>query len=52
METLRSTLLTALAQTSNRLEVVVVDNASTDGTAALVASVTDSRLRYVSRVAD
>jgi len=36
----------ALSQTYPRLEVVVVDNASTDGTALVVASFSDPRLRF------
>src|SRR5687767_2195524 len=47
VETLRSTLRTALNQESQRIEVLVSDNASTDGTAEFVASIRDPRLRYV-----
>ena len=36
----------ALSQTYPALEVVVVDNASNDGTAEVVASLTDPRLRF------
>ena len=44
---LRVALASAVAQTYEPLEIVVVDNASTDGTAALVASYADPRIRYV-----
>lgn len=37
----------ALAQTYSNLEVVVGDDASTDGTGAVVATFSDPRLRYV-----
>jgi hypothetical protein len=47
VETLRATLSTALDQRSSRLEVLVADNASSDGTAEFVASLADGRLRYV-----
>jgi len=47
VETLRATLNTALAQKSERIEIVVADNASSDGTQAFVESVRDPRLRYV-----
>jgi len=47
IETLRSTLGTALDQRSQRIEVLVSDNASSDGTAEFVTSITDERLRYV-----
>jgi glycosyltransferase involved in cell wall biosynthesis len=39
----------ALTQTVGDLEVVVVDDASTDGTAAAVAAIEDPRVRYVAR---
>ncbi|HXY91305.1 MAG TPA: glycosyltransferase family 2 protein [Acidimicrobiia bacterium] len=39
----------ALAQTEADLEVVVVDDGSTDGTAAAVSSIPDPRVRYVRR---
>lgn len=44
---LREALGSALAQTYEPLEIVVVDNASTDDTGAYVASVADERVRYV-----
>jgi glycosyltransferase involved in cell wall biosynthesis len=47
IETLRSTLSTALDQKSQRIEVLVADNASRDGTAEFVRSIVDARLRYV-----
>ena len=47
VETLAYTLSTALRQASTDYEILVSDNASTDGTAALVQSLTDSRVRYL-----
>jgi len=47
VETLRFTLRTVLDQQSDRLEIVVADNASSDGTREFVASVRDQRVRYV-----
>jgi len=47
VETLRATLSTALAQKSDRIEILVADNASSDGTQAFVESISDPRLRYV-----
>jgi glycosyltransferase involved in cell wall biosynthesis len=44
-DTIRQTVESALAQTYSDLEVVVVDNASTDGTAEIVASFDDPRIR-------
>ena len=44
---LPAALGSALAQSYPRLEVLVADNASTDGTAALMRAVTDARLRYL-----
>src|SRR5207253_431279 len=47
VETLRATLSTALDQKSDQIEILVADNASSDGTQSFVASVRDSRVRYV-----
>jgi glycosyltransferase involved in cell wall biosynthesis len=47
IETLRSTVSTALDQRSQRIEVLVSDNASSDGTAEFVKSIGDERLHYV-----
>jgi glycosyltransferase involved in cell wall biosynthesis len=44
---LREALDSALAQRYEPLDIVVVDNASTDGTCELVRSLTDERVRYV-----
>lgn len=44
---LRVTLDSVLAQTHPNLDVVVVDNNSTDGTAAILSEVTDPRVRVV-----
>ncbi len=44
---LRAALDSALQQTYSNLEIIVSDNASSDGTQALMASVDDSRVRYV-----
>ena len=40
-------LSSALAQRYPRLEIIVADNASSDGTSALVQGIGDSRLRYL-----
>lgn len=44
---LRESLTAALSQTYPNLEVLVCDNASTDDTAAVVASFSDPRVRYL-----
>ena len=44
---LRETLGSALAQDYSPLEIIVLDNASTDGTTAYVASAADERVRYI-----
>jgi len=44
---LREAYASALAQRYEPLEIVVVDNASTDGTAELIAAAGDPRVRYV-----
>jgi glycosyltransferase involved in cell wall biosynthesis len=46
-ETLRSAIMTCLEQPDDYLRVIVSDNASDDDTAAVVASFTDTRLRYI-----
>ncbi|WP_349370899.1 glycosyltransferase family A protein [Salinarimonas sp.] len=50
--TLARALDGALAQTYRHLEVIVVDDASTDATEALVRSRTDTRLRYLRQPAN
>ncbi len=47
--TLGAAIDSALAQAFDRFEVLVCDNASTDGTAALLAGYADPRLRVVSQ---
>lgn len=44
---LRDCILSALAQTYRNIEVLVSDNASTDGTAAMLGAIADKRLRVV-----
>jgi glycosyltransferase involved in cell wall biosynthesis len=44
---LKDCVFSALAQTYKRFEVLVSDNASTDGTAEFLASISDPRLRVV-----
>jgi glycosyltransferase involved in cell wall biosynthesis len=44
---LSEALESALGQTYSNLEILVSDNCSTDGTKALVTSISDPRLRYV-----
>jgi glycosyltransferase involved in cell wall biosynthesis len=40
-------IASALGQTYSNIEVIVVDNASTDNTEAIVAAFSDNRLRYI-----
>ena len=44
---LKRALDSVLDQTLKDIEVIVVDNASTDGTQALVHSIQDPRVRYI-----
>ena len=44
---IKETLGSALAQTYRHIEIVVVDDGSTDGTANIIKSYNDPRLRYV-----
>lgn len=44
---LRHSLAAALAIDDDAIEIVVSDNASTDGTRDLVAGISDPRLKYV-----
>ena len=44
---LREAINSALSQTDSDFELIVSDNASTDDTTAVVASIKDERLRYV-----
>ena len=47
---IREAVDSALAQTYSNLEVIVGDDASTDGTQEIVAKINDPRLKYVRNV--
>jgi glycosyltransferase involved in cell wall biosynthesis len=49
---LRDAFQNALAQTYEKLEILVVDNASTDRTREILESFADSRIRYVRNAAN
>jgi glycosyltransferase involved in cell wall biosynthesis len=44
---IRACIESVLVQSMGDLELVVVDNASTDGTASVIASINDPRIRYI-----
>lgn len=46
---LRRSIFSVLAQTYRNLELIVVDDCSTDDTPAIVSAIADSRLRYLRR---
>jgi glycosyltransferase involved in cell wall biosynthesis len=49
---LAETIASVLSQDDDDFELIVVDNASTDATSALIGGVADPRLRYVRRAHD
>lgn len=46
-ELLRRALNSVFAQTYTRLQIIIVDDASTDGTEAMVTALRDDRVRYI-----
>lgn len=49
---LREALASVLAQTHRELEIVIVDDGSTDGTSAVCKAMNDGRLRYILQAND
>ena len=52
VEWLKGCILSVLAQSHQRFELVISDNASTDGTAAFLASISDPRMRVVTQTSN
>lgn len=49
---LKKAIASVLSQTYSPIEILISDNASNDGTAAFLASIDDSRLRYVTQASN
>ena len=52
VEWLKGCILSVLAQSHQRFELVVSDNASTDGTSAFLSTISDPRLRVVTQTSN